>query len=397
MRDGRRGGVYDAAQLVEHRSVPKRSPNGRQGSQRQLGADISVVDGVNLNMDIVPVGQHSDTPVGPVDSHFWLGAANSPLTKCGGDLRANCPEDFQLRREQLTFFIQGTDGAENVVGCFSNCGQYKFQGQLIGACPMGFRCAGEPEFDCVPDTTTEAGRVCYYWKPFCTAVAEGDPDHIYGRPCSTDSDCPQHGVCWNNGNPQAVCAPSAFNKNPNCPVDVCTNQYSQAISFQPPFSLCSELTDATGRPQDCIGDDTVHEVMPRGLTWPNDPETYYSDAKAFRVVFAPGGTNVPDHRLGRDPRLQYDAGGLPLHGAETVLQHFYQRRCSLRRRQALTQLRQVLFQRQQHSVHGRYRLSAEQRCVLEQLRHRWLQPREPALRFLGVSDRGRRCVERRLV
>ena len=46
------------------------------------------------------------------------------------------------------------------------------------------------------------------------------------------------------------------------------------------------------RPDDCIGDDTFHEVMPSGLTWPNDPETYYSDAKIFRIVFAPGGTTV---------------------------------------------------------------------------------------------------------
>jgi len=288
------GGVYDCSQAGRTPPGPKslaewtfKDPNNNSAP------DISVVDGVNLNMDIVPVGPHSDTPVGPVDSHFWLGTANLPLTKCGGDLRAGCPSAFQLRREQLTFFIQGSAGAEHVVGCFSNCGQYKFQGQLTGACPAGFRCAGEPAFDCDPNIATEAGRVCYYWKPFCTAVPEGDPDHIYGRPCTMDADCPQHGVCWNSGNPTAVCAPSAFNKNPDCPPDVCTNQYSQKISFQPPFSLCSELTDATGRPDDCIGDDTFHEVMPRGLTWPNDPQTYYSDAKAFRIVFAPGGTSVP--------------------------------------------------------------------------------------------------------
>jgi Thaumatin family len=288
------GGVYDCSKAGRTPPGPKslaewtfKDPNNNSAP------DISVVDGVNLNMDIEPVGPHSDTPVGPVDSHFWLGAANLPLTKCGGDLRAACPSEFQLRRDQLTFFIQGSEGAEDVVGCFSNCGQYKFQGQLTGACPAGFRCAGEPPFSCNPDISTEAGRVCYYWKPFCTAVTEGDPDHIYGRPCTTDADCPQHGVCWNNGNPQSVCAPSAFNKNADCPPDVCTNQYSQKISFQPPFTLCSALTDATGRPGDCIGDDTFHEVMPRGLTWPNDPETYYSNAKAFRIIFAPGGTNVP--------------------------------------------------------------------------------------------------------
>ncbi len=28
--------------------------------------------------------------------------------------------------------------------------------------------------------------------------------------------------------------------------------------------------------------------MPRGLTWPNDPETYFSNARAYRIVFGPG-------------------------------------------------------------------------------------------------------------
>jgi len=288
------GGVWDCSKAGRTAPGPKalaewtfKDPNGN------AAPDISVVDGVNLNMDIVPVGPHSDTTKPPVDAAFWLGSANLPLTKCGGDLRASCPSDFELRREQLTFFIQGSGGGDSVVGCFSNCGQYKFQGQLTGACPQGYRCAGEPKFNCVGDINTEAGRVCYYWKPFCTAVPMGDPDHVYGRACSMNRDCPQQGVCWDNGLPQKVCAPSAFNKKPNCPPDVCTNQYSEQKSFQPPFSLCSELTDVTGRPQDCIGDDTVHEVMPRGLTWPNDPETYYSDAKAYRIVFAPGGTGVP--------------------------------------------------------------------------------------------------------
>jgi hypothetical protein len=33
--------------------------------------------------------------------------------------------------------------------------------------------------------------------------------------------------------------------------------------------------------------------MPYGLTWPNDPETFVSDAHIFRVIFQPGGTNLP--------------------------------------------------------------------------------------------------------
>jgi hypothetical protein len=53
------------------------------------------------------------------------------------------------------------------------------------------------------------------------------------------------------------------------------------------------VTDATGDAHACVGEDTFHEVLPRGLSWPNDPETYYSDAKIFRIVFAPGGTSVP--------------------------------------------------------------------------------------------------------
>src|SRR5262245_30497843 len=43
----------------------------------------------------------------------------------------------------------------------------------------------------------------------------------------------------------------------------------------------------------CIGDDTVHQVLPRAYTWPNDPQTYDCNAHSFRVTFAPGGTSAP--------------------------------------------------------------------------------------------------------
>jgi hypothetical protein len=42
-----------------------------------------------------------------------------------------------------------------------------------------------------------------------------------------------------------------------------------------------------------IGDDTMHEVMPKAYSWPNDPQVYGADAPAYRVIFAPEGTNVP--------------------------------------------------------------------------------------------------------
>src|SRR5262249_42807280 len=42
-------------------------------------------------------------------------------------------------------------------------------------------------------------------------------------------------------------------------------------------------------------------VMPYGLTWPNDPETFVSDAHIFRVIFQPGGTNIPITDAGPPP------------------------------------------------------------------------------------------------
>jgi hypothetical protein len=286
------GGVYDCSKKGLTPPGPKslsewtfRDANGN------AAPDISVVDGVNLTMDVVPLGQFSPAAVPPVNPAFWLGPANLPLSKCGQDLRGSCPPEFQLRRNQLTFFVDGSPGGDDVVGCFSNCGQYKFQGTLTGACPQGFRCAGEPLLTCNDDPKVDP--VCYFWKTFCAVVPPGDPDHIYGRACNMDADCPQNGACWDNGLPQKSCQPRAFNENPDCPPDVCTNQYSEDKTFQPPFGLCSEVTAPVGDPSGCIGEDTFHEVLPRGLTWPNDPETYYSDAKIFRIVFAPGGTSVP--------------------------------------------------------------------------------------------------------
>lgn len=286
------GGVYDCSKKGLTPPGPKALAEWTfKDANGNAAPDISVVDGVNLTMDIEPLGQFSPTPVGPVNAAFWLGPANLPLSRCGQDLRASCPTDFQLRREQLTTFVVGSDGADDVVGCFSNCGQYKFQGPLTGACPDGYRCAGEPPQGCNPDPKSDP--VCHYWKTFCDVVPPGDPDHVYGRECTTDADCPQNGACWNNGTPPSLCEPRAFNRNPDCPPDVCTNQYDESIAFQPPFGLCSDVTGATGDPSGCIGEDTFHEVLPHGLTWPNDPQTYYSDAKIFRIVFAPGGTGVP--------------------------------------------------------------------------------------------------------
>ncbi|WP_045227213.1 hypothetical protein [Methyloterricola oryzae] len=210
----------------------------------------------------------------------------------GQDLRANsnCPDGFKLKRSDLTsekykeygFVIEGSDGkplgGDATVGCFSNCGKYKF--------PV------EPAQNC--DTSDPT---CYRWKVFCA----GDPTQ-YGASCSTDNDCPVLASCWNNpGSTQnQKCSLRGFIAKPPCPDDVCTFPYGYLnpasglpdYSTQPPFGLCSEV-DPNNPGEACIGDDTVHEVFPHAYTWPNDPQVYADDAPLYRVVFSPGGTSVP--------------------------------------------------------------------------------------------------------
>jgi hypothetical protein len=283
------GGFYDCSKANQTTAGAKSYAEWTFDDRNHLAApDISAVDGVNINMDIVPVGPHQETPGSyPVAPQVWLGGKNLPLTQCGRDMRKSCPREFQLRREQLAFV---PDPTPDVVACFSNCGNYKFSGDKLNrpACPPGYRCPGEPDFACNADPAVDP--TCFYWKAFCCAVPAGDPEKIYTQDCTASSQCKNFAGCWDT---IGKCACIAYNKEPNCPADVCTNSYDEAKSNQPPFGLCSQLTDKTGRPQDCIGDDTLHKVMPRGLTWPNDPQTYYSDAKAYRIVFAPGGTTVP--------------------------------------------------------------------------------------------------------
>jgi len=68
--------------------------------------DISAVNGVNLNLDIQPVGGSASNPTSPDDPQ-WL-AQNYPLTQHGADLRTpgdalgQCPAAFQLKRSDLT-------------------------------------------------------------------------------------------------------------------------------------------------------------------------------------------------------------------------------------------------------------------------------------------------------
>jgi Thaumatin family len=295
--------------------------------------DISAVDGANLNMDIQPLinGTRGCGPDCGGDPHDpfdvngpgkaphdiqWL-AEQYPLTMHGQDARASCaPSAFQLTRSILTttnpygfVFVNAAgqpinaNGAvdNSTVACFSNCGQYEFP--------------APPDKSCTPS----AGSRCYYWKSFCL----GDPS-AYGitHPCTTDRDCPLNGACWIIDNSHTgidhTCQGRAFVKastcfpnadgtaNPNCPYVTYQYGYTDDTitppqvfkSTQPPLGRCSDVSSDSNS---CIGDDTLHKVMSKAYTWPNDPQVYGGDSPAYRVIFAPGGTGVGGNAPGITP------------------------------------------------------------------------------------------------
>ena len=233
--------------------------------------DVSAVDGVDLSVNIEPLGSFSPrNPKAPEDV-FWCQTHNAVA---GADLRAACPEAFQLKRSQLSSYIQGSE--DRVVACFSNCGKYKY--------PL------EPPPNCTDATDPR----CSAWKQYCCTAGPAE----YTKTCNTDADCSFGDGCLplvtKQGRPEKVCQCRGWVREPPCPDSVCTNQGLGV----PPFGTCS---GAPG-PLQCIGDDTVHRVLPRAYSWPNDPQTYDCDARIFRVTFAPGGTTVPIT----------DAGAIPL-------------------------------------------------------------------------------------
>jgi hypothetical protein len=293
---GGNGGFYDCSKANQTTTGPKslfESVINDPANHGWSGPDVSVVDGVNLNMDVQAIGASPN----PGESH-WL---DHPLVKCGGDQRDAlwCPSRFRLTRSLLPMFIAGTPAGNDVVGCFSNCGLYKFPTEPT-------------DFACNPDPATDLR--CYYWKTFCATFPVDNGPFPYDVPCNSDADCKQGGACYNPclpgvtcrqckhmnpnsndpGGGPACCALRAFNKQPDCPPDQCTFPYTPQTPFnQPPFGLCSNVTNATGDPDACVGDDTFHYVMPNGLVWPNDPQTFFTDAHVIRIIIQPGGTTLP--------------------------------------------------------------------------------------------------------
>ena len=287
--------------------------------------DISAVDGVNLNMDIQPLGkQDKDDPFDQDGGHDpqWL-YRNYPLTLHGADMRSDgrCPPAFRLKRSQLAFVqVDGTGkpvGGDNTIACFSNCGKYAY--------PIA------PQINCPEDS--DPTSQCHRWKVFCA----GDPSKYWKLNTATcnydDNQCnvppgPANyylASCWDqklkppkppvNSTPDNHCNLRAIQTKPNCPPgvkmdnccpdDQCTFPYGyldkklnpnqNLYGFQPPPGLCSQLPLASGEKVEdvCIGDDTMHAVMHKVYTWPNDPQVFGGDAEVYRVIFAPGGTRRP--------------------------------------------------------------------------------------------------------
>lgn len=299
--------------------------------------DISAVKGVSLNVDIQPVGGDTADPGNPINPLWEF--KNYPLTVHGEDSRADnlCPKNFRLKRSDvdktsiLGYVLLDEDGnpkgGDKTIACLNNCGKYKFP--------------AEPPSSCNPDTD---GELCRNYQTFCaptgkyygTAFNKNAPPGInncINNGVYDDSLCPVNGACWKNGGAgvpgtiDGTCQLRAFYaKNPkDCPDTVCTFPYGgytnpytgkfmMDLSTQPPVELCSDV-DPSNTAAQCVGDDTIHHVLHRAYTWPNDPQTYVDDAPLYRIIYAPGEKNEPITRSDTIP----ECSKLPkLYGYEDI-------------------------------------------------------------------------------
>jgi hypothetical protein len=294
-------------------------PNPQVPTFFQDFPDISAVNGTNINIDIEPLGGSPSNPTAPTDPN-WL-AQQYPLTVHGQDLRSNCqPATFQVTRSDLTSqqtgvnasVIVGADGkplgGDAVVGCLSNCGRYEYP--LV---PPGLKGADGNIHSELCDPTDKTSQ-CYRWKVFCLPLGGAydqpcTPAQTAGAPlCNVTPAVPTAGevvpippyangaflgACWirqlpGGTMPAPFCSGDSFLVNPDsCPANICTHPFSLEPAAQPPFGSCASVvgTDTSA----CIGDDTIHTVMNKAYTWPNDPQTYDDDAPAYRIIFSPGG------------------------------------------------------------------------------------------------------------
>ncbi len=219
--------------------------------------DVSLVDGYNLSINVEPIGQ------GKNSSPYW---SVTGLCNSGQDLRAVCPPKFQLKSSDIGMYIPRTP--DNVIACFSNCGYYEY--------PTA------PPIDCDESKDPK----CKGWRQYC--CQETTKGETYGKVCPvtpTGPPCKYGAACWDKKDGQPpTCQCMAYAISPPCSSIICTNR---EIVAQPEIGSCVGTGDLA-----CVGDDTFHSVCARAYSWPNDPQTYFTDAKIFRVSFAFGGSPV---------------------------------------------------------------------------------------------------------
>ncbi|MBV8772421.1 MAG: hypothetical protein JO166_08850 [Deltaproteobacteria bacterium] len=267
--------------------------------------DVSAVDGVNLSMNVEPTGTFSASHPPNVEDKFWCQfepnsspEVYSPNSVSGSDLRASCPTGFQLQSQQLGMYIVG-QSPNNVVACFSNCGAEEYPVAPSSNCTdsTNSRCGAWRAYccqasdyggnSCKPMGNTPQPGVCTEGDHICITLANRS-GVCPGKPCVSDSDCAPYSTCWNSNSGPGTCACSGYAVTTPCPPDICTNVDLPAA--EPAFAKCSQTADLPDIPNShCIGDDTVHMVLPRAYSWPNDPQTYDCDNTTFTVTVSPGG------------------------------------------------------------------------------------------------------------
>jgi hypothetical protein len=196
--------------------------------------DVSLVDGYNLSIDIIPIGASSANPHNPNDDHWNITGI------CDGDLRAICPTgSYQLRSSNLSSYIPGNP--DNIVGCFSNCGFAAYYNQASG-----------PE-----------------WEKYC--CQQPSPA------CTGSTGCENGTVCWSPNGQNNTCQCHGWIAGATCATNVCTFASEAA-----PYSQCTD---------GCIGDDTFHSICPYAFSWPNENQNQTTNAKVFQIVFGQATTS----------------------------------------------------------------------------------------------------------
>lgn len=317
--------------------------------------DVSLVDGASMSLDIKPEKPYSDTRPGDPDNPFWSITNLCNKGKDLRDPTI-CPKEFQLLNTGLKSHHPNNEetiaacfsncgkwayergGLPVSEKCDPNNPSSDHRIENICSNWRKYCCQSETSGKtCKSDSDCKESEACWNGRCECRA--------FYKKPCPADV-C-THPYCENNDSGTATL--ETFNNNRSYDVrngdiaqniinaikDLSTNNdiwkqkkinrgstdgddlfstYSSIEKYEPighrineskmisqknsSPNKCKQGYSTQPKPafctddKDCIGDDTLHYVCPSAYTWPNDPETFSSDAREYTITFCPGGTNV---------------------------------------------------------------------------------------------------------